>query len=96
MEHKDKGTLRKKLVERFSQLSITLPPKGFVSAIQDIDVDIYEFDGYIAGLVESYLSGAMLDPVSIDLGNDIDRKLDECEQKLRELRAYKDMVSEQR
>jgi hypothetical protein len=75
-------------------LQSTLPPKSFASTCEDVDVDVYEYEGYIAGLVDSYLSGSSVDSADIDRSNDLYRRLGECETSLHDLKAYLDLVSE--
>lgn len=74
-----------KLFESFRELK---RPTGYVNICEDLDVDIDEYDGYISGLIKSFLSGATIEQEKIDLGIDIELKLKNCEMKLQELRDF--------
>lgn len=79
----------------FQQLEKTKIPKGFYSTCEDIDIRIFDYDGYVAGLLSSCIDhDADIDPDSINLGDDIKHKLVDCEAKLSALKDYHIMVSE--
>ncbi len=59
-----------------------------------LDVDIFEYEGYIAGLVSSYLSGTKIDPANVQSGDGIRSRLRQCEEKLRELTVYMELLDE--
>lgn len=81
-------------MEQWSKLRNDLPPKGFSDAASDLDVEVFEYDGYIAGLVSSYLAGKTLTPADIQFGEELDRKLEKCMEIVLQLRAYKNAVTE--
>jgi hypothetical protein len=90
---KDKSRLGNALAERLFQLENTPAPKGAVLC-EDIDIDVFEYEAHIVGLAQSYLAGLTIDRALVLPGDSLSHKLDECEDKLRELRAYKNLVSE--
>jgi len=91
---RDKKIIYSELMERFSQLQSTRPPKGFVTACQDIDIDIYEYEAYVAGLVTSYLDGCDIDATDIRSAKDLDRRLENCEARLHALKTYKALIAD--
>ncbi len=87
--------LRQELTQHLAQLRETKPPKGFHPACQDIDIAIFEYEGYIAGFVSSCLEhGKEIDPEHINLREDLDRQIDDCETRLHNLKAYRNMLRE--
>lgn len=70
-------------------------PKGFSASCEDIAVDIYEYDAYIAGLVQTYLDGHE-SPFFTRLndGVEIDMKLSACEERLHALKGRRAMQKE--
>ena len=87
-------TMKNRLATRFDQFKRTPVPRGFASACEDLDIDVYEYDSAIAGLVSTYLkTGFGSEPRRIDFGDELDRRLDECEKRLDELKAYKNTIT---
>jgi hypothetical protein len=64
-------------------------PKGFSRAAEDLDILVYQDADHIMGLVNSYLAGEKIDLANIGIDEELDRKLDECEIKLKELKVHK-------
>jgi len=80
---------KKHELQRLYEIYRTLKrPTGYSKTCEDIDVDIHEYDTYISGLISSYLSGVILEEKDVDLGKDIEQKLEVCELKLQELRTF--------
>lgn len=89
---KDKKSARAELISSFSILKESPIPKGFAQSCEDIDIDIFEFDGYIAGIVTKYLSGEVIEVENINLGEDLFTKISVCEQHFLELKKYLDLL----
>ncbi|MBI3151967.1 MAG: hypothetical protein HYZ21_07540 [Chloroflexi bacterium] len=64
-------------------------PKGFAGLAEDLDILVYEYAAGIMGHTESYLAGQAINPFSIHIDKELDRRLEECLTKLNELKSYK-------
>lgn len=53
----DRDDLKAQIAERFEELRSAKFPRGFarIAPDNDADVDLAEFDGFVAGLASSYL-----------------------------------------
>jgi len=60
---------------------------------KDIDIDVFLFGDYIMGITSSYLEGKDIDLDKINLHNELDRRLDDCLEKLKDLKRYKQRIN---
>jgi hypothetical protein len=62
---------------------------GLMRLIEEIDVDVYEYNSYIAGLASSYLKGVEIPKEDVKLDHDLEQRLTLCTEKLNEFVEYK-------
>ncbi len=83
--HSDSDKIDKlqKLLEEYKSIAL---PKGYPSACEDIDVAIFEFDGLLIGLVETFLSKREqeVDQRFLPTLSEIENKMNNCYEKLTE------------
>jgi hypothetical protein len=77
------------LEKLYTELFKMPAPKGFAKLAEDLDIFVYQYADNIMGYANSFLAGKKIDPKSIHLDVDLDRKLDECAVKLNELKLFK-------
>jgi hypothetical protein len=80
---------------------ISVPRCSGTLDLADADIDLYEEDAYIAGLVEGFLTRASVKVVVIQLDSSIDSRLEKAKAEtsaaqvvLRDFKAYRQRVKE--
>lgn len=70
---KNKDILKKELTSKWEEFR----KKSFPQGLEDLDIhaDLAELDGFIAGLVSSYLGEASIDKNLIKLNKELDKEL---------------------
>jgi len=66
------------LVRLFSEYKTLKIPRGGITAVglSELDVDLFEEDSYLAGLVDTYLRRGRLDLYAIQIDRTIDERLE--------------------
>lgn len=90
----DRDLQKQQIKEGLQRLRHTPIPKGFDEACRDIDLLLFEYDGYIAGLASSFLKGSKINISEIDRASDLDDKLRKCERALADIQSYKQILDE--
>ncbi len=65
---------------------------GFARLVEDIDIDVNYYEGYIAGIVASWLEGKSIPKNRIDRGEDLNERLDQIIERLLKLRERKQRI----
>jgi hypothetical protein len=81
-------------MEKFEQFSNTPAPKGFYPACHIIDTDVFDYISDVGMSVYAGLDGKLTDPEKINLGDDIAKKLAECDSRLHDLIAHTEKLRE--
>jgi hypothetical protein len=77
------------LRELFENIQKKTAPLGFAHSCENLDVLVFEYTDYIAGFVDSYLSGQMVNVDDVSIDKSLDQKIETCLVKIRELQLYK-------
>lgn len=92
---KSKETLKRQLIKLHEQLKATRLPLGYPSVCGDLDLTVFEYEGYVAGLLSSCLEhNVQHDPERINLGADIVQAFQECEALLFKLKKHANLLIE--
>jgi hypothetical protein len=83
----------KAISELFTELYNLPFPKGILAKVDELDIDLAEHDDYIMGLASSYLTTKKPILQPIDEGKEIDEHINECIEKLMEMRSYKQKLN---
>lgn len=90
----NKETYRKLLRERFEKLTDTPIPTGFGKACDNLVISLNEYNGYIAGLVLSFLKDFDTGIDEISKGRDIEEQIQRCRNTLDEIASHKKLLDE--
>jgi hypothetical protein len=79
-------------IEQFRAVSF---PKGFFEACNEADLDIVNYFDYISGLISLYEHDHLnIAPETVQLGEDLAKRISECQARLQALKNYLDMLRE--
>jgi hypothetical protein len=89
------NAISKNLHDHIEQFRATNFPKGFFEVCTDVDLDIVNYFDYVSGLISLYEHDHLdIAPETVQLGEDLAKRISECETRLQALKNYLDMMRE--
>lgn len=69
-------------------------PKGFAAASDDLDIDVFERDDYVAGLAQTYVDTGHIDRSKLDPVDEVGARLTRAQEALDRLKARYELQQE--